>query len=285
MTEGKERPKTLSLQNVETSANVFRRHSRGSRSYAPPIEEQRESGCVSSPGGFEVCDMTRMRENTKSDTRVTDVCESVKNIEISSNQSDVFVSDLKLRFQNDNCGCERTSLRVKYKKNGASHSAPTTPSSFQNSIACDASNNVRKHRSSLNVDRPMGSPSVETKRPFTSVNLTLRPPSTDPQPPINISTKGSNLTYSTCSYDSKQGYKNQLQICISEEGNTTLSASRMKAATPSAIPDVEIGCDTSVSDTCSSSEPHFQKPLSSATECKYQLLNFVPTYWRGRRIF
>lgn len=260
MTEGKKRPKTLSLRNDETNSDMFRRHPRTTRWYVPPIQEQHESGYTSSPASD---NMTR-NSPREDGCELSDVCESVKNIEISSNESDLFVSDLKLRFQNDNCGCGRTSLLVKYKKNATgSHSAPTTPSSFQNPIASD----VRKHRSSLNVDRAVASP--DARRSLNSVNLTLRPPSADPQPPINIATKGSNLTYSTCSYDSKQGYQNQLQICISEEGNTTLSASRMKAANRSAIPDTEVGCDTSISDTCSSPEPHFPPPLSSARECKY----------------
>lgn len=249
MTEGKERPKTLCLDN--TPEAFRRRYSRTGRGYGPPIEEQPVKRVMACDGD-------------------DDMCESVKNIEISSNQSDVFVSDLKLRFQNDNCGCERTSLRVRYKKNATgSHSAPTTPSSYQKSIASD----VRKHRSSLNVDRSMGTPVCDTKRPFTSVNLTLRPPVADRQPPINISTKGSNLTYSSCSYDSKQGYQNQLQISISEEGNTTLSASRTKAGDAVKDPDAhkEIECGASVSDEDSSVVPHFDQPLSSATECKYHM--------------
>ncbi|XP_065206404.1 uncharacterized protein LOC135835870 isoform X2 [Planococcus citri] len=290
MTEGnKERPKTLSLQSVvdTTPTSTFRRYSRDGRVREAVSIEEVESGSRASDADKNYdMDLRRdssIRENEgakcasyekgEGDRDVVDVSESVKNIEISSNQSDVFVSDLKLRFENDNCGCERTSLRVRYKKNGggASHSAPTTPSSFQKCIASE--NDARKHRSSLTVDRSVASPSSEIKRPFTSVNLTLRPPCSERQPaPINILTKGSNLTYSACSYNSKQGYQNQLQISISEEGNTTLSASRTKAPSPKAIPTIEpqVECDTEVDDTCSSIVPGFIQPLSSTTEIRLQ---------------
>lgn len=281
MTVGnKERPKTLSLKSVidTNPVSTFRRYSRDNRVRDTSIKQLgsgRSEVAVAESGKFA---MNSVRENVKcasfdvDNREVADVSESVKNIEISSNQSDVFVSDLKLRFENDNCGFERTSLRVRYKKNGggASHSAPTTPSSFQKCIGGE--NDARKHRSSLTVDRSLlASPGSEISRPFTKVNLTLRPPCSEGLPqPINISTKGSNLTYSTCSYNSKQGYQNQLQISISEEGNTMLSAARTKAPSLKAIPSVQtqVECDTEVDDTCSSIVPNFIQPLSSATESK-----------------
>lgn len=67
-------------------------------------------------------------------------------------------------------------------------------------------------------------------RSYTSVNLTLRPPSSEPQPPIDIRSAGSSLTYSTCSYDPRQGFQSQLQICIGPGGVGSVSAVRTHAA-------------------------------------------------------
>ena len=50
-------------------------------------------------------------------------------------------------------------------------------------------------------------------RPFTSVNLCLRPPSSEPQPPIEIQS-GQSITYSTSSFDPNKGFQSQLQIRI-----------------------------------------------------------------------
>lgn len=50
-------------------------------------------------------------------------------------------------------------------------------------------------------------------RPFTSVNLCLRPPSSEPQPPIEIQS-GQSITYSTTSFDPNKGFQSQLQIRI-----------------------------------------------------------------------
>ncbi|XP_021936794.1 TGF-beta-activated kinase 1 and MAP3K7-binding protein 3-like isoform X2 [Zootermopsis nevadensis] len=66
-------------------------------------------------------------------------------------------------------------------------------------------------------------------RSYTSVNLTLRPPSSEPQPPIDIRSAGSSLTYSTCSYDPRQGFQSQLQICIGPGGVGSVSALRTHA--------------------------------------------------------
>lgn len=53
-------------------------------------------------------------------------------------------------------------------------------------------------------------------RPFTSVNLCLRPPSSEPQPPIEIQS-GQSITYSTTSFDPNKGFQSQLQIRIGPE--------------------------------------------------------------------
>ncbi|XP_064084891.1 mucin-2-like isoform X3 [Macrobrachium nipponense] len=62
-------------------------------------------------------------------------------------------------------------------------------------------------------------------RSYTSVNLQLRQPSTEPQPPIQIRSSGSSLTYSTSSLDHRQGSRSSLQISIGPTGGT-ISAMR-----------------------------------------------------------
>lgn len=54
---------------------------------------------------------------------------------------------------------------------------------------------------------------VDQTRSFTSVSLTLRPPSSDPQPPIEIRSQGSSLTYSTSSSDPR-GFQSSVQISV-----------------------------------------------------------------------
>lgn len=71
---------------------------------------------------------------------------------------------------------------------------------------------------------------AQQARSCTSVNLTLRPPSSEPRPPIDIRSAGSSLTYSTCSYDPRQGFQSQLQICIGPDGAGSVSAVRTHAA-------------------------------------------------------
>ncbi|XP_071531366.1 uncharacterized protein [Panulirus ornatus] len=62
-------------------------------------------------------------------------------------------------------------------------------------------------------------------RSYTSVNLQLRQPSTEPQPPIQIRSSGSSLTYSTSSLDHRHGSRSSLQISIGPTGGT-ISAMR-----------------------------------------------------------
>lgn len=67
------------------------------------------------------------------------------------------------------------------------------------------------------------SASASSPRSFTSVNLTLRPPSSEPQPPIDITSQNSSLTYSTSSFDSKRGLQSRLQITVGPGGGTVSS--------------------------------------------------------------
>ena len=72
-------------------------------------------------------------------------------------------------------------------------------------------------------------------RSYTSVNLQLRQPSSDPQPPINIQGSGSALTYSTSSLDHRCGARSSLQISIGPGGGT-ISAMRTNVDNKSSQP-------------------------------------------------
>lgn len=257
MTEGKERPKTLSLattasgllsrlanplrikEDLRNKAKMSRRPMSGNDYELGVICASRKTAdgiasASSSSGG------SSKRPLVNGDARLPSPDESVQNFEIRSNQPDLFVSDLRLQFQNDVCGRGQTSLRVQYERD--SQSAPATPSSGPRPINCDlkcaggcleAAGQVRKHRSVLNVDRSSKSPTANADcgRPRTGVKMTMRPPSAEPLPPIKISTDGgANMIYMTTSSGSSSGYQNQLQISINEDGNTTISASRTRNA-------------------------------------------------------
>lgn len=62
-----------------------------------------------------------------------------------------------------------------------------------------------------------------SQRSYTSVNLTLRPPSTEPQPPIDITSQNASLTYSTSSFDSQKGLQSRLQITVGPGGGSVSS--------------------------------------------------------------
>ncbi|XP_015172203.1 PREDICTED: TGF-beta-activated kinase 1 and MAP3K7-binding protein 3 isoform X3 [Polistes dominula] len=64
-------------------------------------------------------------------------------------------------------------------------------------------------------------------RSYTSVSLTLRPPSSDPQPPIDIRSQGSSLTYSTSSLDPR-GFQSRLQISIGPGSVGSVAAARIR---------------------------------------------------------
>lgn len=95
--------------------------------------------------------------------------------------------------------CERTRVSV--------HSAPVTPSNYPAPVFPPLTVDVttQRHCTKVNMEpAPHYHPLPEPSRPYTSVNLTLRPPSTEPQPPIDISSTAGGLTYSSCSYDPRQ---------------------------------------------------------------------------------
>ncbi|KAL2713658.1 TGF-beta-activated kinase 1 and MAP3K7-binding protein 3-like isoform X1 [Vespula squamosa] len=64
-------------------------------------------------------------------------------------------------------------------------------------------------------------------RSYTSVSLTLRPPSSEPQPPIDIRSQGSSLTYSTSSLDPR-GFQSRLQISIGPGSVGSVAAARIR---------------------------------------------------------
>lgn len=67
---------------------------------------------------------------------------------------------------------------------------------------------------------------AQPKRSFTSVHFDVRPLTDQPHAPINI-TAGPSLTYSSSSFDARQGHQNQLQVTI-ESGCGSVSAMRIR---------------------------------------------------------
>lgn len=65
-------------------------------------------------------------------------------------------------------------------------------------------------------------------RSFTSVNLTLRPPSATPQDPIDITSQNSSLTYSTSSFDRQKGLQSRLQITVGPGNAGSVSSVRAR---------------------------------------------------------
>ena len=87
------------------------------------------------------------------------------------------------------------------------------------------------HSTHLLVCPPVDKGSIEmSDRSYTSVNLRLRQPSSDPQPAIDIKSSGSCLTYSTSSLDRRQGSRSSLQISIGPSGGS-ISAMRTNLST------------------------------------------------------
>ncbi|CAO1426389.1 unnamed protein product [Diamesa serratosioi] len=70
------------------------------------------------------------------------------------------------------------------------------------------------------------------QRSYTSVNFTLRQPTSilpSPQLPIDIQAGPSSLTYSSSSFDAKQGYQSHLKITVAGNGESCISAVRTKS--------------------------------------------------------
>ncbi|KAL1497845.1 hypothetical protein ABEB36_008733 [Hypothenemus hampei] len=65
-------------------------------------------------------------------------------------------------------------------------------------------------------------------RSFTTVNLTLRPPTSQPQDPIDITSQNSSLTYSTSSFDKQNGLQSKLQITVGPGNTGSISSVRSR---------------------------------------------------------
>lgn len=87
------------------------------------------------------------------------------------------------------------------------------------------------------------------QRSYTSVNFTLRQPTSilpSPQTPIDIQAGPSSLTYSSSSFDAKQGYQSHLKITVAGNGESCIQAVRTKQPTGNALPEVS-QIDTTIS--------------------------------------
>lgn len=118
--------------------------------------------------------------------------------------------------------------------NVVTYSSERHPENYEVNVNYSTSPNTRV-RSALQlspVPHFLSNPPPQQSRSYTSVNLTLRPPSSEPQPPIDIRSAGSSLTYSTCSYDPRQGFQSQLQIRIGPGGMGSVSAVRTHVPPP-----------------------------------------------------
>lgn len=130
-------------------------------------------------------------------------------INLNTNDSDN-TQNLDVDFNISNIRCQCSSM-----------SAPSTPS--------HQPQGEHKHKSCLSLDSV--SLTDAQCRPFTSLSLTLRTPSKDPLPPLDLSAGGgSELTYTACSFDPttdpKNCYQSRLHISI-DQGETTVIASRV----------------------------------------------------------
>ena len=79
------------------------------------------------------------------------------------------------------------------------------------------------------------------QRSYTSVNFTLRQPTSilpSPQAPIDIQAGPSSLTYSSSSFDAKQGFQSHLKITVAGNGESCIQAVRTKQQAGNALPEI-----------------------------------------------
>jgi hypothetical protein len=87
------------------------------------------------------------------------------------------------------------------------------------------------------------------QRSYTSVNFTLRQPTSilpEIQTPIDIQAGPSSLTYSSSSFDAKQGFQSHLKITVAGNGESCIQAVRTKQPAINALPEVS-QIDTTIS--------------------------------------
>jgi len=91
--------------------------------------------------------------------------------------------------------------------------------------------------------------SLGQQRSYTSVNFTLRQPTSilpSPQTPIEIQAGPSSLTYSSSSFNAKQGYQSHLKITVAGNGESCIQAVRTKQS-PQLMMDQLKQIDTTIS--------------------------------------
>lgn len=91
------------------------------------------------------------------------------------------------------------------------------------------------------IDATSASTGSTGQRSYTSVNFTLRQPTAilpSPQTPIDIQAGPSSLTYSSSSFDAKQGHQSHLKITVAGNGETCIQAVRTKQSAINALPEV-----------------------------------------------
>lgn len=111
------------------------------------------------------------------------------------------------------------------------------------------------------------------QRSYTSVNFTLRQPTSilpSPQTPIEIQAGPSSLTYSSSSFDAKQGYQSHLKITVAGNGESCIQAVRTKQ--PAGIqPDVS-QIDTTINIAGSGTNGNEHPPIRITSNPNKQIL-------------
>lgn len=101
-----------------------------------------------------------------------------------------------------------------------------------------------RHTSAISVqpEQAFMQDTPQSPRSFTSINFELRQPTSSPQSPIHIAA-GPSLTYSSSSFDARQGYQSRLQITVGGGGGGgSISAMRTRPKScynMAALPDEE----------------------------------------------
>ncbi|XP_044738462.1 proteoglycan 4 isoform X2 [Chrysoperla carnea] len=102
--------------------------------------------------------------------------------------------------------------------------SPYTPSPTSVNVSLNVNVDVippsPTQRTVLNVNPELGWLPEQSPRSFTSVNLTLRTPTSEPQAPIDIGSSNAGLTYSSSSFDPRKGFQSSVQITVGPAGRT-----------------------------------------------------------------
>lgn len=136
-------------------------------------------------------------------------------------------------------------------------------------------------------------------RSYTSVNFTLRQPTSilpSPQAPIDISVGPSSLTYSSSSFDAKQGHQSRLKITVAGNGESCIQAVRTKQPLGSELPEVsQIDTTINIGGKWKSdaepirikTDPHNQKklPVSRLTDGESVLSDIIKYLYLLDQIF